>query len=372
MNAVVPTADVAASEPVKFEPGIYFGVPEDKYHQDTSLGSTKLKELVIDPIEYQHGRLHGAEQKETFQLKWGRAIHCRALEGKQFLCERFPIAPSLTDYPKALVTMDHLREHAKKLGLTKVGNTKALVATAIREFDQTIPIWDEIMARFETEHAGKTIIPREAIEHIERAVEWMQREPKLAPVMEDGTFTAGASEVSIFYEENGVRLKARIDHLLSHAVVDLKSFRPFLQERLREAAKKAISRMRYDLQAAAYIRALKVAAKLFDEGKVFDCPYSPSFLESVFAALKVAERDPGSEEALKWVWVLIKASGAPQPVVAEFDLGSMIFRQAAVDIDDAIKNYRLYVEKFGLDQDWVPELPAEVWGDTDFPSWAFT
>jgi hypothetical protein len=360
MNALV--IEPTEADLVEFEPGIHFGVPEDRYHKDKSLGSTKLKELVLDPIEYQHTQLHGGEKRETFALKWGSAIHCRALEGRSSLKERFPIQPALSDYEGALVSMEHLKSHCKKLGLT-AGKTKEEAISKIRDFDTEVPIWDEILAKFNRENAGKTVLPRDAIAHIERAAQWMQRDRLLAPVMEDGTLTAGASEVSIFYVENGVRLKARIDHLLAHAVVDLKSFRPMFSERVKPAAKKAVSRMRYDLQAAAYIRALKAAAKLYAEGKVFNCTYDPEFLAEVFKSVNAGE--------MKWIWVLIKASGAPQPVVSAFDMNSMIFKQAAVDIDDAINNYRSYVERFGLDQDWIPESVAEVWGDTDFPSFAF-
>lgn len=374
MNAQTQTSFgdlVTAIQPTQFEPGIYFGLPEDAYHADTSLGSTSLKELVLDPIEYQHERLHGGDKKETFALKWGSAIHCRVLEGRLSLAQRFPIAPAITDYTSVLDTMDQLRAHAKMIGV-KAGKTKAETIAAIRDFDKEVLIWDEIMAKFEAENVGKTMIPRDALHHIERAAQWMQRDRKLSPVMEDGTLTAGASEVSIFYVDNGVRLKARLDHLLSHAVVDLKSFRPIMAERLKPAAKRAVSRMRYDLQAAAYIRALRVAAGLFADGKVFNNPYPPDFLESVFRSLAIAEKTPRADEAFKWLWVLIKASGAPQPVIGEFDLGSMIFRQAVVDIDDAINNYRELSAKFGQDQDWVPDNAVEIWGDTEFPAYAFT
>lgn len=143
------------------------------------------------------------------------------------------------------------------------------------------------------------------------------------------------------------------------------------RENLIEAAKKAVSRMRYDLQAGAYIKALRAAARLFAEGKVFNCTYRPEFLEEVFKALALAEKQPGSDDAMKWVWVMIKANGAPQSVVGEFDLTSMIFRQAVVDVERAIGEYRQFMETFGPDAEWVREVPAQLWGDTDFSPYAF-
>ncbi|WP_165420957.1 PD-(D/E)XK nuclease-like domain-containing protein [Bradyrhizobium sp. Leo170] len=368
MNALVSAP--ISNNVVRFEPGIYFGVPEAEYHADQSLGSTSLKELIIDPVEYQHDQLYPGVEKETMALKWGHAIHCRALEGRLSLAERFAIAPAVTDYKDALVTMEHLRSHCKLVGV-KPGKKKEEAIAAIREFDKDVLIWDEIIAKFEAENVGRTIIPRDALHEIEMAARWMQRDPKLAPVMRDGTFVAGASEVSIFYVENGVRLKARIDHLLSHAIIDLKSFRPFFKERALEAAKKAVSRMRYDLQAGAYIKALRAAAKLYAEGRVFNNPYDREFLDSVFRALAVAETDADSDDALKWVWVMIKASGAPQPVVGEFDLSSMIFKQAVADVDGAIVAYRGLMEKYGPDNEWEPDIPAQKWGDTDWSPYAF-
>lgn len=360
MNALVSAP--RSNDSVRHGDGIYFGMAEDEYHADQALGSTVLKELVLDPIEYQHARLHGGEKKESFALKWGSAIHCRVLEGRSSLAERFPIAPALQDYIGALDTMADLRRHCKTISIS-AAQTKLDTIKRIREVDREVIIWDEIVANFEAENAGRTIIPRDALHHIERAAQWMQRDRELGPVMEDGTFTAGASEVSIFYTDNGVRLKARLDHLLAHGAIDLKSFRAIMQERLVPAAKRAIYRMRYDLQAAAYIRALRAAAKLYADGKVFNNLYKPEFLDTVFDTLASGK--------MKWIWVLIKASGAPQSVVREFNMNSMIFRQAAVDIDDAIENYRNYTGKFGLDEDWVPDNVAEVWGDEDFPPFAF-
>ncbi len=354
---------ITVAEPARqFEPGIYFGLSDTEYHADESLGSSKQKELVLDPIEYQYARLHGGEKPETFALKWGSGIHCRVLEGRASFAERFPVGPRIEDFPGVLVTMDHLRAHCKEIGV-KPGKTKEEAIAAIRDFDEKVPIWDEIKGKFEAENVGKTIIPADAIAHIERAARWMQRDPELAPVMEDGTFTAGASEVSIFYTDKGIRLKARIDHLLASAVIDLKSFRTIMAEAVKPAAKRAISRMRYDLQAASYMKALRAASILFKEGRVFNNLYDAEFLETVFATVDAGKMD--------WIWVLIKASGAPQSVVAKFETESNIFKEAAVEIDDAIETYRSMVDKFGVDSDWIPESTVESWGDTDFPPWAF-
>lgn len=354
--------EIVKPEPIVHAPGIYFGMSDAEYFADQALGSTVIKELVLDPIEYQHDRLYKEEKEDTWALKWGHAIHCRVLEGKPSLDARFPVMPAKEDYEGLLDTMDDLRKHCADLGI-KAGKTKGETIIRIKEFDTKTPIWEEITALFDKSLEGRTALPKKAFKEIEQAAAWMQRDKYLAPVMENGTITAGASEVSIFYEDNGVRLKARIDHLLSHAVIDLKSFRPFFKERVERAAVKAIERQRYDIQCAAYIRALRAAADLYANDQVFNNPYGDEFLAAVFDALGKGE--------MKWIWVLIKASGAPQPVVREFNLESMTFRNAQRDVEGAIQDYRRLRAEFGLDNDWVPDLPVEILSDEDFSPYAF-
>src|SRR3546814_9490787 len=78
--------------------------------------------------------------------------------------------------------------------------------------------------------------------------------------MEDGTFIAVAPEVSIFYEDRGVRLKARFDRLLRHAIVDVKSFAPRSPGRIdgpSGSAMKAVRNMRYDLRSEEHTSELQ-------------------------------------------------------------------------------------------------------------------
>lgn len=345
------------------EDGIHFGLPFETYLADPALGSSSIKAIVLDPVEYQYSRLHGSEKEETWALKWGHAIHCRALEGRDEFYKRFVRMPAKADYTGLLDTMDDFRAYAKGAGI-KVGKSKAEAVENVRMLSSAIPIWEDILADFGRRTEGLTALPGDAFEEIERAVAWMQRDRYLSDVMDDGTLVAGASEVSIFYTDNGVRLKCRIDHLMSNAALDLKSFRPFFSEPIAKAAKKAIERMRYDIQAADYMRALKAGVALHKAGKVFNDPYDPDFLGSVFASV--------ASDDFKWIWILIKASGAPQPVVREFALESTIYTEAQASVEKAIADYRSYREEFGVDDYWAPRIPIEVLSDEDFSPMAFT
>lgn len=344
-------------------PGIYLGMSDSTYHADPALGSSKQKRLAVDPTEFQFEELHG-EEKDTAQLFWGRALHVRVLEGRQAFADRYFTALNAADYdgkdgrPKALFSMNDLRTHAKMFDI-KGGKTKQELAGLIRQHDEHTLIWDELVADHAKRNEGRTPIDPKIMEQIERAASWMQVDPFLAPVMTDGTFSAGFPEVSVFAEDNGVRTKARLDFLMSHAIVDLKSFRPIFKQGMERAAVRAIERERYDFQPAAYKRTIEMARPLIEAGHIFGADDDKQ-KEAVAKALL--------RKDLKWIWVLVKATGAPQPLVREFDLNSFIFKTAEMQIEDALQRYRELMAEHGPDKDWPPRRAAAILGDTEFSS----
>lgn len=346
------------------ELGIHFGLPAAEYHSDPGLGSGSQKEIALDATEFQWNRLH-EEDVETEALLWGRGIHCRTLEGREAFIKQFVRGPTQDEYPGVLVLMADLRAHCKALDI-KAGKTKAETIARIREWDTTIPIWDEIEAKFEAETAasGRTLLPATVMTQIETAAIWMQQDKNLTQDMRDGTFVTGASEVSIFYEDNGVRLKGRLDKLLEHAIVDLKSFRPGpgwqnIYPFVNKILGRCIAQLRYDLQAASYMRAWDHARELYESGCVFGASDAEqNLLKKAMAA-----------EKLKWIWVLVKNAGAPQCFVREFDHNAFAFSGAIATIEAAIDKYRANVLKFGIDKDWIPDNPADMLSDADLPSY---
>lgn len=343
-------------------PGVFFGMPADEYHDDPALGSSAIKEIASDPYDFQYERLHGKE-KDTKALIWGSALHTRVLDGKDTFDRKYAIAPRKEDHADALDTMDDLRAHAKSIGV-KAGKSKAEIIANIREFDHQVKIWDEIAAAFVAGAAGNIILDPQVRDEVEQAAEWMQRDPMLAPVMRDGQIISGASEVSIFYEDNGVRLKCRLDRLLPHGILDIKSFRPSVgwstnPRSLNRVLGRVIAQMRYDIQAADYIRGFRAAVDLAAAGHVF----GGADLDHALLRQAVSRTD------LKWIWVLVKNAGAPQPFVRELPLNCNTFAAAIVEVEDAIDVYRRLRDEFGDDQDWPPQHAADAFHDTDFPVW---
>jgi hypothetical protein len=339
------------------EPGIYFSLPEADYHADEALGSTDIKKLCVDPIDWQFARLH-VEDKETDALIYGRALHCRVLEGAEAFDKRYCRAFNKQDVPAdTMRTVDDLKRFLRENGSMLSGKKEDLITRA-KMIPGCPPIYDLLEADYMALNDGKEPLSVAHWDSLETAINWMQADELLSPIMDAGTFQLGAPEVSIFYEDAGVKLKLRLDYLLGHAIVDLKSFAPMFAEKPAYAIPKAIIRYRYDLQAAAYIRGFQRARNFWEEGRIFGEEPFPGFLEKCYS-----RRDPD------WIWVFLKSTGAPQPFVRQLALQSDVFKVAQWQVETAIKRYRELVERYGRDNDWPPQNAPETLASDDFPSW---
>lgn len=340
-----------------FPPGIYFNVPDFQYHADPSLGSSRIKAIAVDPIEAQFDHLHG-EDKDSDALTFGSALHARVLEGREAFESRFTKAFDKSEHKDALVTSEQITDWLKSRdqgGLSKLKKPD-LIKLAL-EIDPTLQIFDVLKAEWELQNKDKQVLSVKRWAQVELASQWIQRDPLLSAVMEDGTFIEGAPEVSVFYEDRGVRLKCRYDRLLRHAIVDVKTFAGIYGGSVTSLAVKAINRMRYDLQSADYLRGWQRAKQLFADGLVFgEQPY-PEFLEDCF------DRDEPS-----WIWVMVKSTGAPQPLVVDWK-AKFAMQTAAEGVERAIDSYIDLRDRFGESEDWVPMHPPITLTDDMLPAY---
>lgn len=339
------------------DPGIYFGLDEDAYHADGALGSTDLKRIAVDATDWQFERLHG-EDKETDALIFGRALHCRVLEGEAAFRDKFCCAFDKAAVPEdALETVDDLKNYLRDCGIKATGNKADLIERA-QLMPNCPPIADVIRSGYYELNSGKTALSGDQWRALHVAVQWMQADSLLKDIMVNGAFTKGAPEISVFYDLEGIRLKARFDYLLGHAIVDLKTFATMYQESPSYAIPRAIIRQRYDLQAAAYVKAWRAAKLLWNDGKVFGVEPWDGFLAKVFD-----REDP------MWIWVFLKSNGAPQPFVRRLPIDGMVFGTALLTIEHAINTYREKIAEFGEAADWPPVNEADILDSESFPAW---
>lgn len=298
-----------------FEPGIYFGLDESIYHADPALGSTSMKKLAESPPDFWFDSPHNPmreEDTDTAARLFGRAVHKFVLEGR----EAFERCYAPTDYP---------------------GNVKA--GKEERE---------RIAA------SGKQPIKRDDWNRIMMAGTIIRANPSISDA-----FTGGHPEVSVFWERDGIRRKARFDYLKPRAVVDLKSNANTMQTDFVTSCRKSIASYRYDVQAAHYFEARGQVGALAEDGAVFG-DHDHEWLRKVATTKEWA-----------FVWIFYQSKGAPLTWGTTVSPGNGILDLARATLSKSEENYRAFVDRFGLDQPWVIEEPLEELDIADLPAWAF-
>ncbi len=331
--------------------GVYFGLDEATYHADPALGSTDIRKLLISPSEWWWGSEWNPRRpadKDTPARLRGRALHKFVLEGEEAFRRAFVRGHDITDHPDALVTIDHLKAALAHYSLATTGRKEDLT----RRLADRVPklkIWDLMLA--EQANRPETVLPPDVHDDVLVASAMIVKNPSLAPA-----FTGGMPEVSVFWTEDGTRLKARFDYLKVGAVVDLKSFTNVMDKPLESAIRNAIWSNRYDVQACHYLNA---RARL------------PGF---VAAGLVHGEHDAdwlarvAAYPDYKFAWVFYHVGGAPIARGKGWRRGTHSDQCAAMDIQRALEAYRSCLERFGTEM-WVDETPFTDCEDEDTPAW---
>jgi hypothetical protein len=339
--------------------GVYIGLPEEVYHADTALGSTSIKQLAKNPPKWQYDRLRPRKEVTPEHFIWGRAFHCRILEGKEEFERRYAKPPVPADYPHALNTTDQIKDFLKENGQKLTGNKGELTARA-RDIDGCPPFFDDILRDWYAEHEGHEDLTDRQMQEIEDAVTIMARDPILSSVMEAGTLISGASELSIFStDENAIRRKGRIDYALPPAgsrtkslSIDLKHFTTFREGDNEAAATHKIYGECYDVQGAYYLDQIKFARLLADAGCIYGG--DDAAIETVKAFLEAQDMD--------WVWIFIRRDAGMIPVIISVDTLDPMFNHGRTIVADALDRYRDFVSRFGPNELWSdpPKVPLRL------------
>lgn len=243
------------------EDGLYIGLPEKQYRSDPALSQSGIKVLLTDPEEYWYQAISGEyQQEQKDHLDTGIMWHKRLLEPEAFAASYEP-APWITDKSlRPLDTVDDLKAFLEGAGAEfKKTARKAELQEAARAIGGLV--MDDYMNR---EGPCKLIYSPAVWNDMLAAEAAVRGHPYFGQMI-----SGGLPEVSIFWtDESGVRLKARIDYLKPHGIIDYKTISNDRGKALRAAALQAIKWEKYDLQAAMYTIACGHAVGFVKEGKV--------------------------------------------------------------------------------------------------------
>lgn len=294
--------------------GIYFDLDEAAYHEDEALGSSSMNALAVSPPDYWFDSAMNPLReidKATPSQIIGSATHKRVLEGRELFEARY--AP--TDFP---------------------GNIKA-----------------GIEERKRIAESNQIAIKREDWNRIQMVGAVIQANPGLS-----SAFTGSCGhEVSIFWEANGLRKKARIDALKLKASVDLKTHTKTKDIPFPRSCRHAIANYNYVVQAEHYREGRLSMAAHVKARRVYG-DHDEALLRRVAAI-----------EDFSWVWIFVQSTGAPLTYGLTMTHGNGLYDIARNIILKAEEHYQTFMKEFGRDIPWmlmehISELHVE-----EMPAW---
>jgi hypothetical protein len=304
-------------------PGIYFNLSDDDYFGGTALGSTDLKTLCREPANWWYGsHLNPSKvDKAKPHFDFGKALHALVLEGEEAFDKLVAISP-----------FDDFRKK---------------VAQEWR---------DEQIA------AGKGILDSDEVEVIRHMAALIHNHPEFNSL----PTKKWAKEVAVFWEQDGILMRAKFDALKPGIGLDLKSYGahnaqgrdPF------DTAMRIIANQSYDVQRAHYARAYEELIKHVHERRYFEASNEEvAFLHEIAKAPNFA-----------WVWMFYQKMDhtkghAPVVMPIGSEPNDVSHRSGLAKIKTAIANYKGYMAKDGPNQPWA-QINSLRWVlDHEFLPW---
>lgn len=328
LPAKTPTAKAdavpAINLPGVHDEGVYFGLAEDEYHADPSLGSSSLKLLAKNPSSFWWGSWMNPRKpsdKDTPARLKGRAVHQLVLYGEDEFDRNFMRGATHTDDMTP----------AEKGAATKAANAQAAAS-------------------------GRAALNADVYDNIAIASAMISKNPQLATALR-----GGINEVSVFWHEEidgmVVPLKARFDCLKPRGVGDLKSLANKFEKPFERACIDAIVNYDYVLQAEHYLNARGLVPKFAKQGFVFG-DHDAELFAKIVASTTYA-----------WQWIFWSSEGAPVTASRVLSPGNPLFEVAGAQIKRAKTNFVEYMKKFGTQEMWLlQEEPTELYME-DMPPW---
>jgi hypothetical protein len=378
--------------------GIYFGLPEEVYHAVPRLSSSGLQRMCVSPANFWRGSWLDPERAEKFDEEAtkarivGKAYHCARLEPEAFEA-RFVRELTPADFPsKGFLSSDEkVKAALKEAGAqqTVSGETMSERAERLLDTGYEGTIFPLEKARWAAKVNGRTPLPAEVYDDIARDMDRLRANKDIASLLSDG-----AAEVSVFYtDENGIKMKSRLDWLAAGWWVDFKTFENSRRKPLMTAIADAFRYDRYYIQAPTYreaveairIGGLQIVSAATDEQRklIAQIQIRPDEL----ACWYVFQEKKGVPNLLAFEFMfydvplsqelqimLAEEAGFASPEAAAAVRGavrnkSQIFERGLADIAAAKHNFMLYSQVYADGGPWFPLRPRGQIDDYLFNSY---
>lgn len=313
--------------------GIYLGLSAERYHADTAMGSSQIRDALKGANLFWHKSPMNPKppkKKKSDALTVGDAVHKLLLEGRGPFDALFVRGPygEEDDYSSA-----------EKSALTKAAKAKLT--------------------------AGQCLLSQEDYDFVVDCKSILDNDPKLK-----GCLDNALTEVSIFWTRpDGVRVKARHDALKLRGIGDIKTIANERERELPQACRLDISTYRYDIPAQHYSNGRLQIARLLEEGNVFagDELAKLDHKNNADAAVLEFLKKVAAQKQFGFQLVFIPKKGAPDAWSCTLTPGNPMMVSADGDIAQAIAVFKANIEAFGHKKRWVPNRDVEELDINDMP-----
>lgn len=362
--------------------GVFFGLPNEAYQADRALGSSDLKECLLQVVQW-HGRKRNSVWMEHLKPKgkdadvesihtaFGSALHCAVLEPDAF-DDRYMIEPEAPNWPE---TIDQIRLAVQSSGNghflpSSKSAPKAHYEAAARHANiKTMSDWAEekrLMAEGRIQISAKwkfeLLTLQRVIERHSVAGKWVR---------------GGRSEVSVFWtDEHGHRYKCRFDYLKIGRVCDIKTYGIKKGKTPVDSFLQARDDFAYDFSAAHYMDIrVNVLPDLVKAGAIFevftaeevDGVWQVGFEEASPADVAFMDKVAAHDKPT-WAWLAAAKFGIPEVDIVVFPDDLLAWSAAAEQVKEAKRNYQKMREIFGDDDEsmWTEDRGTIVLNETNF------
>lgn len=232
--------------------GVYFGLPEARYHALPRLSASGCKALLCSPATFwaQSWMNRERDDDDTPAKTIGRAFHVARLEPDRF-ADLYAREPDKAEWGAAgvLMTDAAVADRLADLGepKRKAGELAADRAERLLAADPEARIACVMRAEWEAERGDRVPLSPDLWDAILADAEAMSGTPEVGRHL-----TGGAPEVTVLWTHEGVRLKARIDYLRPDGWADVKTFDNSGGAPLEVKLASAFRLNRYHVQAWVY------------------------------------------------------------------------------------------------------------------------
>lgn len=346
-------------------PGLYFGMPEEEYHQKFSMSSSGVKLIRSSELDWwarsalnpQYALvIEDEDESDTAAERYGKALHKLVLEGRSAFDRCFVPSINKANYPNALDTMADMRNFIEKLNegrdkpdrIKKSGNKDDLEDAILRE-RPTTPIWSAIQSRYGEIHAGKTIMKDRELASVEMAAAMITKDPNMRDI-----FTNGYPEVSLFYicQHTGIPCKARFDWLKIDEIDDLKSYQDLSFRPIDEAVRREMNNRGYGRQVVWYKESASYIPAMIKANRVHGEP-EPSFLDGLL-----------KHKGKRFRLVFSRKGPAPLARARWFSQELGMYEIFKAESDEAKQRFAHCLHTFGADP-WISSQPTQDFTDDE-------